>query len=235
MENFLAVSNATSLEADVMPYVRDRLESIGYAVIRLGQSAHIASELLFVASFVGKHLGFHFSYNFLEGESERSHLAVHTEGISYASGIVPYFALGCIKCSEEGGHTRIFDARKAALLVEQKGLAGIVIEYSSLAHPNQVVEYPLVVEDPSYGSVLRFRDKVITNRMILDGTVEENQVYEIVNNALEDSILHIHDWVIGDILFVNNKITLHDRLSYTGHRSMLRIRFDDSLHRNFKF
>lgn len=82
--------------------------------------------------------------------------------------------------------------------------------------------------DPEFGKVIRFRSKTKQNfiKEIPKG-YNEDDIYDIVNNVLEKCVILDHKWSRGDILFVNNRITLHDRMPYAGLRIMLRVRFDD--------
>lgn len=228
------LSNTSSLKSDVIPLVTHDLETRGFSVVRVPPSAHLISDLLVVSALVGCEIGTSFAYHLIEGESESAHLAAHTEGISYSCGIIPYFSLGCINPADVDGGTRIFDGRKAAALAEEKGVDDVVIEYGSFAHPDQVAKYPIVVTDPIYGRVLRYRGKVLTNKL-LDQGLDENHFYGVMDSILEQSLLCTHIWNVGDLMFVNNKFTLHDRLPYQGRRSMLRVRYDDGLHTNFRF
>ncbi len=229
----ITVLPTTSIQFEVVPAVKKFLENDGFALVVVPKSNHLMSELLAIGSVVGCGIANHVSYSVLEGDSDPNKLAVHTEGISYTCGIVPYFALGCLLPSVSGGETRIFDAKKAALLVRERGLSDVVIEYGSLAHPDQVIRHSLVVNTP-YGDVLRYRASVQTNKLIT-APVSLDQMYSAVDEVLENCVSYIHVWSAGDLLFINNNITLHDRLSYVGKRSMLRIRYDDGLHRNFSF
>lgn len=234
MTRIISTSNVTSLKSEAVGQVISDLENKGFAVMHLQPSAYLASDLLVVSAIIGREVGNSLGYHFIEGESDQTHLAAHTEGIAYESGIVPYFALGCIQPAAIGGNTRIFDGRKAAGLVTEKGLTNVVIEYGSLAHPEQVIRHSLIVTDSQYGQVLRYRGRVVTNKLITNG-LSEDYLYQTVDAILEESLLHSQAWQVGDLVFVNNKFTLHDRLPYKGRRSMLRVRYDDGLHTNFIF
>lgn len=230
----MLVTSESSINDDVIPFVLSSLRTSGYAVVSVEAVENVSSNLLITSSLVGRVLGRYMSYHIIDGESEDSYLATHTEGISYAAGIIPYFSLGCIHLADGGGATRIFDARRAAYILREKGVHESIIEYSSLAHPEQSARYPLVFNDPEYGDVLRYRSKVITNKIILSPCAEDD-LYRIVDNTLEFCVSYVHSWTKGDLLFVNNRLTLHDRLPYKGRRSMMRMRFDDGIHKYFCF
>ena len=236
MDNYLAVSAQTSLKRTVLPFVLSHLVTDGYAMIRLEDSFAHEHDMLIISALIGQSLAAHMSYKILEAESERAVLPAHTEGISYSSGIIPYFGLGAITAPKEGGETRIFDARIAAckLLAEHPSLAGVTIAYESLANPGEHAKYPLVVESV-HGKVLRYRGEVITNVICEAQGRTAKEIYQIVDHILSESVLLEHHWNVGDMLFVNNTMTLHDRLPFEGKRRMLRVRFGDQLNQKVHY
>ena len=155
-----------------------------------------------------------------EGSDER--LAAHAEGIYCPGGITPYFSLSCIQSAVSGGQTRVFDAKLAAHFVEREhaGLGAVRIRYGSQSHPGVFATHDLI-ED----GALRYRGKVHTNTMLNVDKDEEDAVYLAVNSALERSLLLAHEWRRGDILIVDNQITVHDRMPFQGSRIMLRARY----------
>lgn len=152
-------------------------------------------------------------------------LAIHCDGIYAPSGIIPYFALGCITPAKVGGKTRLFDARGAAeeLLRDHPDIARTVIRYGSLGHPNDHVDYPLC-----HQGILRYRGDCETNSILeLPCGYRSEEIYTKVENVIERCLIHEHTWERGDLLLVDNRCTLHDRTAFTGKRVMVRIRYDD--------
>jgi hypothetical protein len=214
------------------------VNSSGFCLVEFEEKDDkLETDMLVISSIVGRELSRGFGYHFLTGESDDNKLAAHTEGISYSSGIIPFFTLGCVRPSEIGGETRIFDARMAARLVfeHHPSLAKVVIEYSSLANRREGSFYPLVVCDRSWGNVLMYRAKVETNKIIGCRGYGDEEVYHIIDEILEKCVVLKHNWRQGDMLFVNNRITLHDRLPFQGTRRMLRVRFDDPLNQRISY
>lgn len=187
---------------------------------------------------MGQKLANDFSYHTIEGQGTDSWLPVHVEGIYATNGITKMFALGCIKPSEQGGYTRIFDARKGADIIKRKypNIKDTLIKYSTLSYPNEEATYPLVYKDKQYGDVLRFISFVPTNEICKEiKGYSEGEFYKVVESVVRESILHHHSWDRGDLVFVNNRFTLHDRQPYTGGRKMIRIRFDDKANVTFAY
>lgn len=148
---------------------------------------------------------------------------------------LPIFALGCVQAAKQGGETRIFDAYKAAakLHKEHPELAEVAIEYTTGAYKHATTCHPLLAQDQCGRFVLRYRANVPTNRVV--NHPDPDTVYAPVDEALAQSIAASHRWEVGDILFVNNMATLHDRLPYEGNRVMLRVRFGDPHNEFFRY
>jgi alpha-ketoglutarate-dependent taurine dioxygenase len=200
----------------------------GYSLVNLKDISHLDSielehRLLSFFACVGHNFGDTFAYLTLQGSGSASSLPAHTECI-YSPEVLRYFALGCINPSQEGGNTRIFDARKAASLLEviDPSICNILLEYRSNAYPDATGRHR-VVEN---GRV-RFRSNGPTNKVINSLTYKDDELYSIVDKAIRDSLVSSVEWQKGDVLFVDNYNTLHDRESYRGNRKMLRVRYDD--------
>lgn len=100
--------------------------------------------------------------------------------------------------------------------------------FRSGAYPEKEMRYPLVYQTDGGIPVLRYRAQVSTNR--ISGCRNPDEVYETVNAILERCVMATHRWEKGDLLFINNMTTLHDRLPYKGERKMVRVRFGDAHH-----
>lgn len=236
MIKVLEIGNKTSISKEVIPFVLSGLDSDGFSLVSIPKSEKPETDMLAVSAIVGSKLANDFSYHVLNGEGDGK-LAAHTEGIYYPSGIIKFFALGCVIPSKTGGATRIFDGRIAARIITNTypGLSGVEIKYSSLAHKDQFAYHPVVVETESHGITLRYRSNVVTNEISNKQGLTDDFIYKVIDEVLEDSAVVTHMWSPGDLLFVNNQFTLHDRLPYSGTRKMLRIRFDDPTHQRILY
>ena len=214
--------------SDVALEVNAALDRCGYAIIRLGDRD--IEEIIAVSAVLGTDLGLEaMSYHILETSGRSERLGAHVESVFLKGGSVPIFALACLQPSDFGGETRIFDGRLAAKLVgEYIGLPDVVIEYRSVAHPDKFTRHRLV-SDYGLGPTLLYRSRAPTNRVIQAHGWDEDKIYAVVEAALEQSIVLVHPWQKGDLLMVNNRMTLHDRLAAEGHRRMLRFRYNDPL------
>lgn len=224
---------SSSIECSLIPFLLHWLRKQGYALVSHDTSAsegEIERELLALMLLPGRHFASRAAYTTLQGQNDTNSLPAHTESIYSSTRITPYFALGCVCPAVNGGETRVFDARKAGQLLQETHprLSTTLLRYTSTAYPEESSEYPLICRDTEYGEVLRYRAKTKDNVFthIPHGYIEDD-VYRIVNDVLSQCVILSHSWVKGDILFVNNKITLHDRMPYRGLRVMLRVRFDD--------
>lgn len=126
-----------------------------------------------------------------------------------------------------GGETRVFDAYKAADLLkkEHPNLKDVFIEYKTSAHPNEIATHKLISKTDEGKPLLVYRGGE-KNRVII-GNVDSRFIDSAVSSVLKRSLIVSHKWEAGDILFINNIGTLHDRLPYKGIRKMLRVRFDE--------
>ncbi len=142
-------------------------------------------------------------------------------------GFCKYFALACIISPKQGGETRIFDVYKAADLFKKEypNLADVLIEYKTSAHPNDVATHKLISKTDEGRSLLVYRGGE-KNRVVISD-VDSRFIDCAVSSVLKRSLIISHKWEVGDILFINNIGTLHDRLSYKGVRKILRVRFDE--------
>lgn len=234
MDNIIHFDSRVSIKNDLLPFLSDHLSNTGWALVKIESSEKVESDLLIISALAGHVFGENFGYHIMDATNSNEPLALHTEGISNDNGIIPYFALGCIKPSVSGGETRIFDGRKAATIIDAVfELADVTIEYSALANPKARVRYPLVVSKDC--RVVRYRSKVETNFVVNSGGFTECEMYQRVDAIIQSCLIVSHQWSVGDLLFVNNLITLHDRLPFTGHRRMLRVRYNDTLNTRIKY
>jgi|GEM_PF-2742114 len=234
MDNVIYFESVTGIKDTLIPFLEKHLSTSGWALVRIEPSPKTESDMLIIATLAGQVLGESFGYHTLDATNSEEILAVHTEGISNESGIVPYFALGCIKPADSGGETRLFDGRLAAIEIDNvTELSNVVIEYSALANPSTRVHYPLVI--PEYGRTLRYRSNVETNLVLSSGGFPENEMYQKVDEIVRNSLIVSHYWNAGELLFVNNLFTLHDRLPFQGNRRMLRVRYNDTLNSRIRY
>lgn len=231
MNNIMHFTPKTGVKDTLLPFLDEHLPTVGWVLVKLQPSDKIETDMLLVAALAGQILGNDFGYHVLDTSDANEVLALHTEGISNEYGVIPYFALGCIKPSVSGGQTRLFDGRIAANKIAKiPELSHVLIEYSALANPQSRIQHPLVI--PEHGGTVRYRSRVETNKVINPGGFSDNEMYRRVDEAIHSSLIVSHEWGVGDLLFVNNFITLHDRLPFVGRRRMLRVRYNDSL--NFR-
>ena len=234
MNNVLHFELGASVKNTLATFLSNHLKVTGWALVKVSPSAKIESDLLIFSALAGQTFGDNFGYHTLDAEGSNETLSLHTEGISNEGGITPYFSLGCIQPSVSGGETRLFDGRKAATLIDaDPELTDVVIEYSALANPRARVRYPLVITDSD--RVVRYRSKVETNLLINSSKLSEDEVYLRVDSIIQSCLIVSHEWEAGDLLFVNNRITLHDRLPFIGRRRMLRVRYNDTLNARIRY
>lgn len=231
MNNILHFSPKLSIRDTVLPFIAKHLPTAGWALVKLQPSDKIEPDMLLVAALAGQTLGNNFGYHVLDAYCANEVLALHTEGISNEDGVIPYFALGCIKPPVSGGQTRLFDGRIAANKIPE--LSNVLIEYSALANPQSRIRHPLVISE--YGGTVRYRSQVETNRVINPGGFSEDEMYRQADEIIHDSLIVSHQWDVGDLLVVNNLITLHDRLPFVGQRKMLRVRYNDNLNPRVRY
>ncbi len=234
MGNVLHLESGMSIKNTLFPFLSTHLPITGWALVKIEPSIKTEGDLLVISTLAGQILGENFGYHNLENTDSNDILALHTEGISNEGGIIPYFALGCIQPSSSGGETRLFDGRIAAAMIDTiPELTDVVVEYSALANPQTKVRYPIVVSEN--GRVVRYRSKVETNLVINSGNLSENEMYHLVDTIVHNSLILNHQWSAGDLLFVNNLVTLHERLPFVGNRRMLRVRYNDKLNSRIRY
>lgn len=227
----MILDDTRSIRMDVRPFLVTELAERGYAIIKLGDRGEgLDGDMLLAATLLGEGFGDTVSHRTLSADGHDEVLAAHCEGISFTKGLVPVFALGCSTAAKSGGETRVYDGRKAARLVLERfpKLASARVRYESLGNVGEGHEYPLVVEDGALGKVLRYRGRVETNRLPDGLGLPEEEFYQSIDAVLAECIAVTHKWERGDVLFVDNRWTLHDRLPFVGHRRMLRIRYGDT-------
>lgn len=226
MKNIIQVDTATGVAEELQPFLQKHLTESGWALVRVRSAEDMAEAMWSIAQAVGPMFGHRAGYHIMESNGDERRLPVHTEGVSYQHNIIPYLAIGCIIPAISGGETRVFDGRKAARLIDQvPELSGATIEYSTVSNPSVGQVRSLVV--PGFGRVLRYRGRVISNRVISSSSLTEDELYQRVDAILEQCVVLCHHWEAGDLLFLDNRITLHDRLPFVGYRQMMRIRYND--------
>jgi alpha-ketoglutarate-dependent taurine dioxygenase len=202
-----------------------RLEASGYLLI---ESSSDEDELEEMMLSIGGGLGRRASSALLDSPGEPEALAVHTEGL-YAPNPPRYFLLGCVETARGGGETTIYDARAAAKLIasEHPELLATRMHYTS-GHHNLSSVRPLVTADGSgRGDVLIFRQGPSGNECLLPPGWEEKSFYGYMGTVLDRSLILAHEWKPGNIVIVDNSVTLHGRRGFTGRRRMIRVRVDD--------
>jgi hypothetical protein len=173
-----------------------------------------------------------FGYVHLRAEGSAVWLGRHTESLTDGPTPLRYFALGCLVPAVEGGATHLFDGVRAARLLAWllPDAAEVRIRYRSAYRP-EVSEHPLIVGHERHGQVLRFRSVSERNTVIaMPERIREADLYAAVEEALSESVAHIHEWRAGDLLIVDNHRMLHSRAPFAGLRHMLRVRYEDPLH-----
>lgn len=168
----------------------------------------------------------------LEDNGDARRLDTHVESIIYPTEkMLGYFALGCIEPSREGGETIVYDGRHAArhVLENHPQLADTVIRYTSTTYDGQEASHTLVEQDDVHGPVLRYRSEFSTNQITSDlpRGLSEKDFYALMEEIVEQANPVVHQWQPGDLVIVNNRITLHSRDPYQGRRRMVRFRYDD--------
>ena len=211
--------------------VPERLQSLGYAVMHTaGDEESMMSAMRVLGSIVGARS---FGYVHLCAEASGAWLRRHTESLTDGPVPLRYFALGCLVPAVEGGSTYLYDGGQAArlLLTRLPGAGEVRIRYRSAYRP-EVSEHPLVVAHEHHGQVLRFRSASEYNTVVsMPAGLDETGMYAVVEAAVTVSLAHVHEWHVGDVLIVDNHRMLHSRAPFDGLRHMLRVRYDDPLHR----
>ncbi len=216
--------------------IKQQLDTQLYAIVKLKKSTSqkevdvnkLYCDLMMFISLIGSHLNVKsFGCYILSGKNENSSLPAHVEKIYRPLGFCRYFALACIIPPMSGGETRVFDAYKAADLLKKEypNLKDVFIEYKTSAHPNEIATHKLISKTDEGKPLLVYRGGE-KNRVII-GNVDSRFIDGAVSSVLKRSLIVSHKWEAGDILFINNIGTLHDRLPYKGIRKMLRVRFDE--------
>lgn len=227
------ISSDKSISGDVFPSIKNRISEKGYSILTVSEydnERELRDIMVCSSVLIGEELSDRVTVALLEGTGDSEVLPVHTEGIYGKDGICPFFSLGCMIPADSGGATRIYDGRKAAAMLKERhpSVANARIHYRSLSYPDEGAEYPVAHSIEGSGDVLRFRDDVVSNDFISsDEYPSKDKVYNAVNNVLRDCIILEHEWNKGDLLFVNNKITLHDRKPYSGKRVLVRVRMNE--------
>lgn len=202
------------------------VSNTGYLVTSARTTA--ASDLQEMMSHVSYSLGSDVSATELAQQDQFESLPVHTEGI-YLRHPLRYFLLACVEPSETGGETTIYDGRVAAsiILSEHPELAGVITEYKSSRGPDAYKRALLASrEDAAGGSpVLVFREWVEANHVLeLPTGWDLNSFYLYMQRVLSRSLIIAHRWQPGDVMLIDNHLTLHGRAGFTGTRRMIRMR-----------
>ncbi len=200
-----------------------------FAIVRVVDSSVVSDDTLVKKLFsimteIGKEVASSVSLAVLESDGSEVDLATHTEGIYRPDGIIPFFALGCVRPSQTGGVTRIIDAERAANHLRRRfpEICGVHMRYESLAHPEMSSTHALVEQ-----GVLRYRAKVHTNTMLDTSNAQERRIYRIVDTVVSQSIILEHRWNRGQMIFVDNTKTLHNRSAFSGKRVIIRARYSN--------
>lgn len=197
----------------------------GYALVRAEPEAQDMTE---TASALGLHLGAQWlGSRALESQGDSTWLPRHTEQLDDDQPL-GYFALGCLTPADERGATCLYDGRAAAraLLAQEHDFTSVQIEYATKWRPSKAT-HPLIVMG-THGPSLRFRSKLETNHVVgLPSDLGEDEMYGLVESALAEAVVLVHQWRAGDLLVVNNRAMIHARQPFNGTRRMIRFRYDD--------
>ncbi|MFZ1075202.1 MAG: TauD/TfdA family dioxygenase [Minisyncoccia bacterium] len=236
MIGIASINSETSINEATVPVLK-QLREFGCVLIKPGSlpetDANLATYIILIAVLFGQRIASSASYITLQARRDKDSLAIHTEGIYARAGITPYFALGCVKPSETGGMTNVYDARKAACLIrsDYPEIVDVDIEYSSASYVGEKAIHPLCERE-----YLRYRGLTFGNRILqLPRGYTEDDLYGAVEHSLKKCLIASHTWERGDILLVDNKLTLHGRMPYEGERIMVRVRFDDPLNTSLRY
>lgn len=216
--------------SDTHPSAAHQLDTSGYAIVRTAPSGEA---LMTAAHSLGRAIGARtLGYVHLHAADRPEWLGRHTECLTDSTTPLRYFALGCIRPATEGGQTLLYDgSHAAAILIRQlPDAAHVRISYHS-AHRPESCDHPLIADHEKYGRVLRYRSACENNTITAAPTgLTETQLYAQAEAALTASLTYTHWWSPGDVLIVDNHRLIHSRAPFTGHRHMLRVRYDDPIH-----
>lgn len=202
------------------------LELRGFLLHRCGSAS--PEELHDIVAELGRQLGPRTETGDLRSVGSEDALAVHTEGV-YTQHPLRYFLLACVQPSTSGGETNLYDARLAADLIldEAPDLAATEIEYRSGSHregaQHRLIEHRSLRTGAR--SVLVFREDGYTNEILsLPDGWSDADFYSFMAEILGKSLVLEHSWSTGDVLAVDNYVTLHNRAPFRGPRWMIRAR-----------
>jgi hypothetical protein len=197
----------------------------GYTLIRAEPEP---GAITAAAGALGTHLGARWmGSRTLEAKSDPTWLPRHTEQLDDQEPL-RFFALGCLTSATEGGATCLFDGRAAArtLLAQQHGFTSVRITYATKWRPTKATH--LLIDQGAHGPTLRFRSKLETNSVVgLPADLSEDEMYGLVESALTEAVVLVHQWRAGDLRVVNNRAMIHARQPFNGTRRMIRFRYDD--------
>lgn len=220
-------------DLDSISCIVNHLNSSGYAlasvehnsVSEISTTAHASAFLM----SVGRVLKSHTSFAILSADCDDNDLPVHVEGLHHPDGVLKYFGLACITPSVTGGETVLYDSIEAAsiILSDYPSIADFRINYTSSWDHSLSCEHPIVKRSSVDGKPrLFYRASVPANRLVTIGK-SENEIYSSVDDAISRAVCYEHKWKQGDILLVNNQLTLHNRRKFDGTRIMIRARYDE--------
>lgn len=204
------------------------LESAAYLFFATGLRA--ANEIRGVMNDLAHQLGQSVAAANLRSDGDEQPLAAHTEHV-YTECPLRYFLLGCVQEAEIGGDTIVYDARMAAdfILADATELSAVEIDYGSAAYGIHAI-HPLILSralTAGSRSVLVFRESVPTNRILnLPPGWTEDSFYSYMRTVLDRSMILSHAWKPGDVLIVDNYVSLHNRTPFAGPRWLVRMRVD---------
>ncbi len=156
-------------------------------------------------------------------------LEIHTECI-YEEKPIEYLALFGIETPRNGGEIAIYDARCAALLLlnEAPELAVVTIRYGTGAYPGRTAAHPIIYRNSDNEYVLRIRMTPRHNHVLnLPPNWDIDAFYDKISAFLERSHLSSVRLTPGNVLYLNNRITLHSKLPHRSLMNYVRVRIDD--------
>lgn len=153
---------------------------------------------------------------------------IHSESI-YHEEMCPYFMLGCVEQADEGGGTIVYDAVRAAAIIddEHPELRETVMTYHAEHYDATKTTVPLI-RNLDGEDALVYRQEFYLNEVthLPDGW-DVSSFYQYIDSILQDCIEFEQRLSPGDLLIVNNYKTLHVRLASRGWRKIIRVRVDD--------
>jgi alpha-ketoglutarate-dependent taurine dioxygenase len=171
----------------------------------------------------------------LLGYGDKEPIKIHSESI-YHPQMCPYFMLACVKNADEGGDTVVYDAVKAAQIIDDEApeLADVQMVYHA-EHYTDTKATVSLLRDFGSGKFLSFRQQYPLNEVhnLPDG-MSADAFYEFIDSVLARCVEFDKILKPGEIIIVNNYKTLHVRRAYKGLRKIIRVRVDDPAYDEYK-